>query len=194
MNAQLLTVALIVAAPIGPRKADEPVNPYQNAKVGDFATYKMTMKVAGTNVEGSMTQTVTAKDDKTVTVETTNKFGGTDVPAQKQVIDLTKPLDPASLGNVPPGAGVTATKLGDGKEKLKIGEREFETRWESYKVKMNAAGNAIDSEMKVWQAKGLAIPFVRMEMSADVGGMKMEMTMELTETGGNSPGKTDSKK
>ena len=45
-----LLVALLAfgCAPSAARAADED-NPYKNAKVGDYATYKMSMKVAGFN-------------------------------------------------------------------------------------------------------------------------------------------------
>jgi hypothetical protein len=194
MGAQLLSVLLIAAAPLGRQKADEPVNPYQNAKVGDYAVYTMTTKVAGTSIDGSITQTVTAKDSKTVTIETVAKLNGIEVPGQKQVIDLTKPFDPTSVGSLPAGTGATVEKLDEGKEKMKVGAKEYDTRWEAYKVTTNAGGMAFEANIKVWQGKGLAMPIVKMEMSADVVGNKMEMTMELTETGNNAADKKESKK
>ena len=48
-------VVAICCAALSVRAADED-NPYKNAKVGDFATYKMSMKVAGFAVAGTTTQ------------------------------------------------------------------------------------------------------------------------------------------
>lgn len=194
MGAQFLSVLLIAAAPLGRQKADEPVNPYENAKVGDYAVYTMTTKVAGVSLDGSITQTVMAKDAKTVTIETVAKLNGMDVPGQKQVIDLTKPFDPTNVGGLPTERGATVEKLKEGKDKVKVGAKEYDARWETYKVTTNAGGMAFEADIKVWQAKGLAMPIVKMEMSANVVGNKMEMTMELTETGNNAPDKKESKK
>ena len=100
MLAAVLAVAL---APVAARAADDD-NPYKNAKVGDYATYKMTTKVAGFDVAGTMTQTVTAKNDKEATVKVTGPdVNGMDLPAQEQTIDLTKPFDPTKASGLPAG-------------------------------------------------------------------------------------------
>src|SRR5262245_57824374 len=53
MKARLFAAVLAIAvAPFVARAADEE-NPYKKAKVGDFATYKMTTKAMGFNVEGT---------------------------------------------------------------------------------------------------------------------------------------------
>jgi hypothetical protein len=169
--------------------AAEEENPYKKAKVGDYATYKMVTKVLGMNIEGTVTQTVTAKDDKEVTVKTTGSAGDMEFPAQEQKIDLTKPFDPTKAGKLPAGADVKVEKLKDGTEKLKLGSKEHATKWETYKLKMKQMGVEFEAEMKIWQNKELNIPVVKMEMTADVAGNKMEVSMELTETGNKEPEK-----
>ncbi len=196
MKTRLLAAALaLVVLPFAARAADEE-NPYKKAKLGDFATYKMTTKIAGLNVEGTLTQTVTEKTDKAVKIKTVGKVNGMDIPAVDQEIDLTKPYDPTkATGNLPAGADVKVEKLKDGKEKVKVGGKDYDTTWETYKMKIKQAGMEIESEMKVWQSKELAIPMVKMEMNAEVMGMKMEILMELTEAGtGKAPEKTPEKK
>jgi hypothetical protein len=185
MNVRLLAAAVALAVVPSTWAADEE-NPYKKAKVGDYATYKMTTKIAGLNIEGTVTQTIIAKDDKEATVETTGNVGGMDIPSQKQTIDLTKPFDPAKASQLPAGADVTVEKLKDGTEKLKVGGKEYDTKWETYKMKLKAMGMDLEADMKVWQASTLNIPMVKMEMSADVMGNKMEVAMEMTETG-NKP-------
>ena len=119
MKLHLLASAFVlVLAPVAAHAADDE-NPYKNAKVGDFANYKLTISVAGQNVEGAITQTVTAKSDKEVTLKVTGK----------------------------------------------------------------ANGLAIDSDMKVWLSKDIPGVLAKMETTMSVAGMKMEMKMELTETG-----------
>jgi uncharacterized protein YpmS len=188
MKARLFAAVLVlVAAPFAVAAEEE--NPYKKAKVGDFATFKMVTKVAGLNIEGTVTQSVTAKDDKEVTIKTTVNANGMDFPAQEQKIDLTKPFDPTKAGNLPPGAQAKVEKLKDGTEKIKVAGKEYSTKWETYKLKMTQMGMDFEAEMKVWQTKDLNIPMVKMEMTADVMGNKMEVVMELTETGNKEPEK-----
>jgi predicted TIM-barrel fold metal-dependent hydrolase len=199
MNVRLLAPLLALAVAPFALGADE--NPYKKAKVGDYSTFKMSTKVMGLNIEGTLTQTVTAKDDKEATIKTSGKVNNMDIPAQEQKIDLTKPFDPAkAASNLPAGAQIE--KLKEGTEKVKVGGKEYDTKWESYKMKLTAMGMTFEADMKVWQAKDLAIPMVKMEMTADVGGNKVETVMELESTGSgkeqekgkDSPGKTDTKK
>lgn len=184
MSARLFAVlALLAAAPFA-LAADEE-NPYKKTKVGDFATYKMTTKIGGMNLEGKITQTVSAKDDKELTLKVTGTLNGMDIPAQEQKIDLTKPFDPTKA-SLPPGSDATVEKLKDGKEKIKAGGKEYDTKWETYKVKAKAGGQEIEAEVKAWMAKDFPFQVVKMEMTAEVAGMKMEVEMELSESGSKS--------
>jgi len=193
MKARLLAAALaLLCAPFAIAAEEE--NPYKKTKIGDYASYKMTTKVAGLNIEGTVKQIVTAKDDKEVTIKTEGKVNGMDIPAQEQKIDLTKPFDPTKAGNLPAGTEVKVEKLKDGTEKVKVGGKEYETKWETYKMNMKAMGMEFEANMKVWQTKELNIPMVKMEMTADVMGNKMEVAMELTETGNEAPKKEDKEK
>jgi len=181
MKARLLAALLVALAPVAARAAEEE-NPYKKVKVGEFATYKMTTKLGATTVDATSTQTVTAKDDKEVTVKMTIKAMGMDFPGQEVKIDLTKPYDPTKAG-IPPGAQVKVEKLKDGKEKVKAAGKEYDCKWETYNVTGKANGVDIKAEVKVWQSKDLPLQVVKMESTADVAGMKVETTMELTETG-----------
>jgi len=182
-------VVAICCAPLAVRAADDE-NPYKNAKVGDFATYKMTMKVAGLNVGGTTTQSVTAKSEKEATVKTTGSFelmgNKQDIPEQTQMIDLTKPFDPTKVGaggGLPAGTDVKVEKGKEGKEKVKVGGKEYDCTWTTYTVKGKAGGQEISADVKAWMSKDMPLGMVKMEMTADVAKMKMEMTMELTESG-----------
>jgi hypothetical protein len=184
MKVRLLAALLVAVAPLAARAADEE-NPYKKVKVGEFATYKMTTKAAGQTFEGTVTQTVTAKDDKEATLKVTGKVNGMDIPAQEQKIDLTKPYDPTKSA-VPPGTDAKVEKLKEGKEKIKAGGKEYDCKWETYKVTGKAMGIEMTSEVKVWQAKDMPLQLVKMEMNAEFAGMKMEITMELSESGSKS--------
>jgi hypothetical protein len=185
-----LSVALfaIIGAPIAARSADDD-NPFKNAKVGDYANYKMTVKFAGTNLGGTSTQSVTAKSEKEVTVRTTGVFEfmgkKQEIPAQEQKIDITKPFDPTQIGGsgLPPGANVKVEKGKDGKEKIKVAGKEYDCTWSTYKITGMANGMDISADVKAWMSKEVPLAMVKLEMTADLAKMKMEMTMELTDTG-----------
>jgi 3D (Asp-Asp-Asp) domain-containing protein len=190
MNVRLFAAALALAIVPFATAADEE-NPYKKAKVGDFANYKMTTKIAGFNVEGTMTQSVTAKDDKEITIETTVKVSGMDIAPHKETIDLTKPFDPSkATGSLPAGTEAKVEKLKDGKEKLKVGTKDYDCKWETYKMKIKTGGQEIEFDMKVWQAKDLNVPMVKLEMSADIMGNKMDVVMEMTDSGNKEPAKS----
>jgi hypothetical protein len=44
----------------------------------------------------------------------------------------------------------------------------------------------IEAEVKVWMSNDLKLQVVKMEMTAEILNMKMEMEMELSETGSKS--------
>src|SRR5688572_19159492 len=111
MRTRLFACALALAFAPWAAAADEE-NPYKKAKVGDYANYKMTTKFGGMTLEGTLTQSVTAKSDKEVTIKVTGKVNGMDIPAQEQKIDLTKPYDPAKTA-LPPGTDAKIEKLKD---------------------------------------------------------------------------------
>jgi hypothetical protein len=185
MSVRLIVAALaICSAPLVTAGADnDDFNPYKSVKVGDFATYKLNVKVGQLNIQGSTTQSITAKSDKEATVKVVSSVNGMDVPAQTQTIDLTKPYDPSKVGGLPQGVEATVTKDKDGKEKVKVGGKEYDANWTTYNVKAKAGGSDIKADIKVWMSKDVTMGVVKMEMSADIASQKMEMTMELTETG-----------
>lgn len=189
MTLRLLAAALAVAvAPLAARAADEE-NPYKSVKVGDFATYKMKVSVGPIALDGTTTQSITAKTEKEATVKITASINGMEAPAQEQKVDLTKPYDPTKVGGgLPAGTEATVEKGKDGKEKIKVGGKEYDTTWTTYKVKAKANGMDIDAEVKVWQSKDVPMGMVKMEMTATVAKMDMKMTMELSESG-NKPAK-----
>jgi hypothetical protein len=175
-------VLLAGAAPVVARAADEE-NPYKNVKVGDYAVYKMTTKVAGFDVAGTMTQSVVEKSDKEAKIKVVANINGMDLPAQEQVIDLTKPYDRTKVGGLPGGGEAKVEKGKEGKEKIKVGNKEYEATWTSYKVKANAMGQDISADVKTWMSKDVPMGMVKMQLTMDVMNMKVEMTMELTESG-----------
>ncbi len=170
---------------------DEEENPFKKAKVGDYATYKMEGKVGvgGMNFEisGTVTQTVIEKDDKKAVIEIETDIPGLPVkpPKQKQEIDLTKPFDPSKLSGgaqIPGGGELKLEKGKSGKEKVKVGGKEYETNWETVtgKTKLPDPIGEIEMNIKTWTSKDVGLGgMVKMEMKSNL----MDMVMELKETG-----------
>src|SRR5262249_6976270 len=133
-------------------------NPYKKLKVGDSAKYSTYLKTGGTEVKGVRTQSVTATSDKELTLKSVTEIDGKELPSKRpeQKIDLTKPLDLTS-GDGGLGSGFKWEKLKDGQEKLKVGGKEYDCTWTTYKPIL-ANGTAVEGELKVWLSKD--IPFV----------------------------------
>lgn len=194
-----LIAALILMSGAAALAADE-ANPYAKAKVGDYATYKMTTKVAGIPVEGMLTQTVTAViDGKEVTISVSGMVGNQElqgkVPDTK--VDLTKPFDPTkSAGTLSPGTAMQVEKVKEDKErveKLKVGTTEYGAKVETYMLKVKAGGMEFPARMKIWQVKEVPVPMAKMELIADVAEQRLEIQMELLEIGNRPPEKKDAK-
>lgn len=185
MTARLLAALAVAAAPLAARAQEPAENPYKSAKVGDYATYAMTMKVGGFEVKGTITNTVTAKTEKEATLKVTGKMNGMDIPAQEQKIDLTKAFDPtkAGLGGGPKGADAKVEETGKGKDKLTIDGKTYETTWTTMKVKTKTPVGDVDADIKAWVGKDIPLGLGKMEMNSKVGGMDMKMEMVLTASG-----------
>lgn len=182
MTARLLALGCFVSlTAVAARAADEPANPYKDAKVGDSVTYKLTIKAAGQTIDGTATQTVTAKTDKEATVEMKVKAGPIQQPAVTQKIDLTKPYDPAAASGLPPGSDLKVEKLKDGKEKVTVGGKEYDATWSTYKMSGKVMGLELSAEVKAWMGKGVPLGLLKSESSMSAAGQQMEMTMEFSE-------------
>jgi hypothetical protein len=173
--------AAVCLAALAAGAADD--NPYKGSKKGDYASYKVKVNFGGLALDGTTKQEVVDVTEKEATVKVTGNVGGTDIPAQEQKIDLTKPFDPTKVGALPPGVEASVEKGKDGKEKLKVGDKEYDTTWTAYKIKAKAMGMDIDAEVKVWTAKDVPMGMVKMESVANIAKQEMKMTMELAESG-----------
>jgi hypothetical protein len=193
MSVRLVIAALACCiAPIVAYSADDDFNPYKSAKVGDFANYKVTVKFGQLNIVGAASQSVTAKSEKEATIKVNGSISGMDIPSQTQIIDLTKPFDPTKTTGFPQGLDGTVEKLKDGKEKVKVGTKEYDTTWTTYKVKVKMGNAELEGTAKTWMSKDIPLGVVKIELSAEEANKKgtgkeaptkIEMTMEVTESG-----------
>ena len=152
------------------------VNPYRNAKVGDWVEYKMT----GPNVEGTTRMTVLSKEDKELTYEITGTFsfmGNTSAaPVQRMKIDLTKSYDAVSAANLKAN-DVKIEKLEEGKETLKVAGKEYDTKWTRLRTTASAGGMTIVSNYKMWFCDEVPLSgLVRMDTTTSGTTMTVELT------------------
>jgi hypothetical protein len=172
----IFAAALLVSFVPAVHGADDE-NPYRNAKVGDWVEYKMT----GAGFEGKTKMTIVAKDDKELTFEIASTFtaGGKEMtgPLQKQTIDLTKKYDPVKDGIVKEnGVDVKFEKLGEGEEKIKFGDKEFDTKWTKTKTTSTVNNITIVSEFKMWFCKDVPLSgLVRMDTTVQMTTTKLEL-------------------
>ena len=172
-----LTVLLLLAPlALQGREKDKMDNPYKNAKVGDYVNYKVTTTFGGMDIDLEMKQTLTAKDEKEATIKITSMFMGKETPAQTQKIDLTKPFDITAAGMQGKKQG-KFEKTGEGKAKVKIGDKTYQCDWLAGKVTADLNGKKLESEIKVWMSKDVPLSgLVKMEMKSDFINMQMEVS------------------
>jgi hypothetical protein len=183
MSLRLLIVLVFALTPLAARAADDE-HPFKNAKVGDFAKYDTRIKTATLDVKLVRVQTVTAVGDNTVSLRTVSEINGKETPNKKgdQKIDLTKPFDPAGESS-PTGAAIKWEKLKEGKQKVKIGGKEYDCTWTSYKPVAAAKPDApVEGELRVWMSK--EVPFVvKRALQVKIGAEEIVYTTDLIEFG-----------
>jgi hypothetical protein len=179
MIARLLSVGLIVAFATAAQPA-EGDNPFKDAREGDHVVYKVSLSIAGKRQDGKIKMSVKDRKEKdqTVTLSTTVEMSGRPPSTTDAYLDLSKPYDPLTLAGINPGE-VKVEKLDSGKEKIKVGGKEYDTEWERSKVTMKLGGNDFVTEVKSWRAKNVPLGgCVKLEMTNDL----YTLTMELSET------------
>ena len=190
MNRSFFTAAIIVAlVPVALRAAPVPVgakpvpevHPLKDARVGDFATYNMTLRTKDQFIYGCMSQTITAKTDIEVTIETAMSIN--DNPSasscSKHKIDISKPFEPtAQLGA--PEVGTKFAKVKTGTATLDLAGKEHDAVWTNYRVTRKNHIREYEQDLTIWRAKTVPGFYVKVEVDCLDG---MVATYELTESG-----------
>ena len=139
----------------------------------------MVTSFMGNKIDGEIKMTVSAKTDKEATLKTTVVFMGMELPGGDQKIDLTKPYDPTKPMD-PKSKDAKVEKLDEGKEKIKIGTKEYDCTWMKVKTVSKVGGKENTSEVKVWTSKAVPLGgIVKMEMKSD----STNLSLELKESG-----------
>jgi hypothetical protein len=138
-------------------------NPYQAAKVGDWASYaKVTQSAAGP-IESAQKRTVTAKDDKSVTVTIESTVAGKKTVKPPVKILLDEPLD--HTGH----RGGSAERMGEGDEVLTVNGQPYPCHWVQTRITVTEGENKVRTESKVWVCKTVPLSGVVKIESATEG-------------------------
>lgn len=179
MKFSLSAVALMICLSPSLRAADEG-NPYANAKVGDWTEYKTVNKVMGMTFESTSKMVVTAKTDKQLTYKVTSKqtLNGKEFesPPQDVTIDLTAKYDPTQVPKTPEAKQDVKMEKTEGKEKIKVGGKEFDCTWTNIKTTIKQNDMVIETEMKTWISKDVPLGGA---VKTEVKSKGVEMTTEL---------------
>lgn len=190
MKLRTFTAALALIALAFTVRAAEPEHPYKNAKVNDFATHTVASKIGNLAGSGTLTQTVTEKNDKEVKLKITGTMdlGGKEKNVTKErTFDLTKPFDITKIEGLPQGIEVVMKKDQEGTEKLKVGEKTYDCTWTTYKATLKFMGQDVQGEMKSWDAKDVLGGVVKQTFTTEIAGQKVEVTRTLKEAGNKKP-------
>jgi hypothetical protein len=155
-------------------------NPFRKAKVGDWVEYKL----VGDQMTGTLRYTIVAKDDREVSYEFTTTFTilgeETVAPAKITKVDLAKPYDSLTLAvqGIP---GTKMEKLGEGREIIKIGGKEYDTRWIKTKLRNTNDDQLPITAAKIWLTPEVPVfGLVKMELSSE---SSLSSTLEIVGSG-----------
>lgn len=172
---RVLIAATLMVCFVSTAWAADDENPWKTAKVGDWVDYKTT----GTGFSGKTKMTITARDDKEVTYEITSSFTANGIemtgPVQTMKIDLTKDYETFAATNMA-SKDIKLEKIGEGKEKLKIGDKEYDTNWTQTKATSTFSGITTISEYKMWFCKDVPLGgLVKMETKVGTTTSTLEL-------------------
>jgi hypothetical protein len=148
-------------------------NPFRKAKVGDWVEYQSKDSMLVKNK-----LTIVAKDDKEASYEvvTTVLQNGKEkvLPIYIMKIDLTKPYDPNTWAMQ--GKNVATEKIGNGKEKIKVGDKEYDTSWTMMKTMTNVNGQTSVGTSTMWISPDVPLfGMVRVELESPTFFSQVEL-------------------
>ena len=145
-----------------------------NAKVGDWVEYKQSTEATGKSMEMSTKQSVTGKDEKSITLKTQMTVMGRELPGGEVKIPLDQEYNPA--GGAKGSAKMEETETGE--EPLTVGDKEYKCRWVKVKgTTEGRGGKEVQFEGKVWICKDVPLGgMVKMEGKADGNSFKKELS------------------
>jgi hypothetical protein len=157
----LVATTLVLAGPLGTKGQEKTENRFKTAKIGDYVVYQKTFSFGGSKFDRKMKQSVIAKTEKKVTLQTATSADGGKSSLKEIVIDLTQPYDPIAAV-----AGGQWDKTGAGKEKVTIDGKTYDCDWISARRGTDSGGNKVDEHMKIWLDKSVLTAVVKMQIDS----------------------------
>jgi len=150
-------------------------NPLKNAKVGDFASFKMSTKAGGMSMDMETKRTIIGKTDAEVTMEIVTKVMGRETKIN-HTVKLNEDFDPRQMAFRGKG-DVTFKELDKGEETITVAGKALKTTWTSFE----ATSKQGTMKGKAWVCPDVPLGgLVKSEM--DMGGLGT-MTSELVDYG-----------
>jgi hypothetical protein len=90
-------------------------------------------------------------------------------------IDLTKSYDPIAAANLK-AKDVKIEKEGEGAEKVKVGQKEFDTKWTKWKATATVNNFMVVTDYQMWFSKDVPLSgLVKMETNTSMLTTKLEL-------------------
>lgn len=150
-------------------------NPLENAKVGDFVTYRIVNEINGLKSEMTLKETILEKSSNFVVIRKEYSSMGIKMPPQDTKISLKKTYLPYIPSNI---EGVDVKEIEKNMETLNLNGRNF--LCERVKVEVRSPKSKSISTSSVWSSSEVPLyGLVKMITESDVEGKKVKTKMEL---------------
>ena len=154
-------------------------NPLKNAKVGDFAAYKMSTKMGAMAMDMETKRTVTNKTDTEVTMEIATKVMGHETKVT-HTVKLDEKFDPREMA-MKGQPGATFKELDKGEETITVADKALKTTWTSFEITGVQGQEAANMKGKAWVCPDIPLGGL-VKSETDMGG-RGTMTMVLVDYG-----------
>ena len=157
-------VAALAVLVLGLSAHAEEENPFKKVKVGDWAEYTISTKIAGFSTDSTQKRTVVKKTDSEVTLEIEANGG-----KASAVIKLNEKYEPEKLMD----AEATVKVIAEGNENLSVAGKSMDTKWRTADVISKAQGHEVKTKSKVWVSPDAPLDGV---VKLEQGKMSMQLT------------------
>ena len=152
-------------------------NPFKQAKVGDWAKYRLQSEVGGRMMEAILTMTITAKDEKEVVISSAVEVAGEKQEEKNMKVALDKPYQALEA---PPGGKVE--KIAEGDENIRAGGKDYSCCWVQSLVTMEDDAMKMKGDVKIWTSSIVPLAgIVKMsnQTTFEMGEKKQEIASYL---------------
>ncbi|MBE7462020.1 MAG: hypothetical protein HS116_00885 [Planctomycetes bacterium] len=124
--------------------ADGAASPYAKSKPGDWIEWKVSAQQGGNPVAYTHRETVVARGNDEVTVETSTEVAGQPVTRQN-VYKLKE-----AAGAAKTSKAIRQEKIGEGAEDVTVDGKVYHCQWVQWKITVTVGENELVTTQKVW--------------------------------------------